>query len=255
LRVVFASFNTRGLHKIMATSSTVKPHELAFCHPEAYRFFAEQLPILHTREGLLRAAVAISMHALDDVDPERVEQRLDILSLRVRERSPSLREAAILANMHAVLFEEEGFAGEMDRYYNALNSYLPAVLNTRRGLPILLSLIYKVVGERAGLTVQGINAPGHFMVRVRCDNAWMIVDPFFGGQVLTRKEAFDRIDRVAGQCLPRTQQMLAVATHQQWLVRILGNLRQLFATEGRRDDLAAMTELAQALEMVQRKAG
>jgi ABC-type dipeptide/oligopeptide/nickel transport system ATPase component len=95
--------------------------------------------------------------------------------------------------MHAVLFEEEGFAGNLDRYYNALNSYLPAALNTRHGVPILLSLIYKVVGQWAGLTVKGINAPGHFMVRVRCDNAWMIVDPFFGGQMLTRDEAFDRL--------------------------------------------------------------
>jgi regulator of sirC expression with transglutaminase-like and TPR domain len=239
----------------MAISSLTRADELAFCEPQAHRFFADQLPILHTSQGLLRAALAISMHALDDVDPKRIEQRLDILSLRVRERCRTQREAAILANMHAVLFEEEGFAGDMERYYSALNSYLPAVLNTRRGIPTLLSLIYKIVGEQAGLTVQGINAPGHFMVRVRCDNAWMIVDPFFGGQTLTRAEAFDRLDRVAGKRLPRTNQMLATATHQQWIDRILGNLRQLFATEGRRDDLAAMTELAQALETVQRKAG
>jgi len=219
------------------------------------REFVGQLPFLHKSQGLMRAALAISMHALDDVDPKRIEQRLDILGLRVRERCRTRRDAAILANMHAVLFEEEGFAGDMERYYTALNSYLPAVLNTRRGIPTLLSLIYKVVGEQAGLTVQGINAPGHFMVRVRCDNAWMIVDPFFGGQMLTRSEAFDRLDRVAGRRLPRSSQMLATATHQQWLDRILGNLRQLFATEGRRDDLAAMTELAQALETVQRKAG
>ena len=69
------------------------------------------------------------------------------------------------------------------------------------------------------------------------------------------QRAFDRLDRVAGKRLPRTNQMLATATHLQWIDRILGNLRQLFATEGRRDDLAAMTELAQALETVQRKAG
>ena len=154
--------------------------------------------------------------------------------------------------MHAVLFEEEGFAGNMERYYNALNSYLPAVLNTRHGLPVLMSLVYKLVGEGAGLTVEGINAPGHFMVRVLCDNAWMIVDPFFGGQVLTRDEAFDRLDRVTGTPLPRRDELLATATHPRWLARILGNLRQLFATEGRRDDLAAMTELVAALSEFER---
>src|SRR5205085_5715619 len=137
------------------------------------------LPLLHTPEALARAAIAISMNALDDVDPQRVEQRLQVLALRVIERSPSRRAAAVLANMHAVLFEEEGFMGEHQQYYNALNSYLPAVLNSRRGLPVMLSLIYKIVGASAGLTIEGINSPGHFMVRVQCDSSWMIVDPFF----------------------------------------------------------------------------
>jgi regulator of sirC expression with transglutaminase-like and TPR domain len=228
-------------------SSILLPAGERHCQPEALAFFENQLPHLQTTEGLLRAAIAVSMHALDDVDAERVEQRLRIVSLRVVERSPSRREAAILANMHSVLFDEEGFLGNLERYYNALNSYVPAVLDTRRGLPIILSLIYKVVGEWAGLRVEGINAPGHFMVRVHCDRAWMIVDPFFGGQVLSRAEAFDRIDRVAGSRIPRTNQMLATATNEQWLIRILGNLRQLFSTEGRVEDLAAMTELQSVL--------
>jgi len=228
-------------------------HASSCCLPEAYEFFLAQLPVLHTNQGLMRAAIAISMHALDDLDPHRVEQRLEVLSLRVKERSPSRRAAAVLANMHTVLFEEERFIGNLERYYNALNSYLPAVLNTRRGVPVLLSLVYKLVGESAGLTVEGINAPGHFMVRVLCDDAWMIVDPFFAGQVLTREEAFDRLDRVARRQLPRNDELLATATHSRWLARILGNLRQLFATEGRRDDLAAMTELAGALADFERR--
>jgi regulator of sirC expression with transglutaminase-like and TPR domain len=200
----------------------------------------------------VRAAIAVSMHALDDVDPGRVEKRLRILSLRVRERSPSGRPAALLANLHAVLFEEEGFGGNLERYYNALNSYLPAVLDTRRGVPITLGLIYMAVGRWAGLEVLGINAPGHFLVRVRCDNAWIIVDPFFAGQMLSRSEAFDRLECIVRQRLPRTDELLATPTHAQWLTRILGNLRQLFASEGRRDDLAAMTELATALESTAR---
>jgi regulator of sirC expression with transglutaminase-like and TPR domain len=237
----------------MHTSTIFKQQSETCCRAEALDYLLAQLPIVDTCQGLLRAAIAISMHALDDVDPLRVEQRLQILSLRVRERSPSQRPAAILANLHAVLFDEEGFAGNLDHYYNALNSYVPAVLDSRRGLPILLSLIYKTVGEGAGLIVEGVNAPGHFMVRVWCDNNWMVVDPFFGGQMLTREEAFCRLERIAGTPLPRNDEYLATATHDEWLVRILGNLCHLFATEGRRDDLAAMTELAAALNIAQRK--
>jgi regulator of sirC expression with transglutaminase-like and TPR domain len=236
----------------MPTATKLRTHESQYCHPEAYKFFLEQLPHLHSTEGLVRAAIAISMHAIDDVDPNRVEQRLKVFSVRVRERSPSLTAPAILANLHAVLFDEEGFAGNLERYYNALNSYLPVVLNSRVGLPITLSLIYKAVGTWAGLEVEGINAPGHFLVRVRCHDRWMIVDPFFGGQMPTRDEAYARLDRVHGRALPRSEDFLATATHEQWIARLLGNLRQLFATEGRRDDLAAMTELSKALRVVTR---
>jgi len=219
----------------------------AYCRPEAYRFFLAQLPILHTTQGLLRAAIAVSMHALDDVDPQRVERRIEVLALRVKERSPSGNPNALVANLHEVLFREEGFRGNLERYYHALNSYLPAVLNTRRGLPIILSLIYKSVGELAGLRIEGVNAPGHFMVRVECENAWAIVDPFFGGELLTREEAFQRLERVIDRPLPRLDWLLGAPTHPEWLMRIIGNLLQLFATEQRRDDLAAMTELAFAL--------
>lgn len=218
-----------------------------YCQPQAYELFCRQLPILETTAGLRRAAIAVSLHALDDIDVWRVEQRLETLSLRVLERAPSRRPTAILANLHAVLFEEEGFIGDLQGFYNALNSYLPAVLNSRRGLPILMSLVYKLVAEGTGLTVQGVNAPGHFLVRVACDGGWMIVDPFFGGQVLSREEAFHRLERIAHRQLPRSDDYLATPTHHQWMARILGNLRVLFASEGRLDDLAAMNELAEAL--------
>jgi regulator of sirC expression with transglutaminase-like and TPR domain len=219
----------------------------ACCRPEAYEYFLAQLPHLDTTEGLLRAAAAVSMHALDDAVPQRVIERLWTLSLRVRERSPSGSQKAILANLHQVLFDEEGFSGDLERYYNALNNYLPVVLDTRKGMPIILGLIYKAVGEWSGLQIEGLNAPGHFLVRVRCETSGMIVDPFFGGQMLTREEAFGRLERVLGKPLPRTDQILAPATHAQWLARILGNLRQLFANEGRQYDLAAMNEMTSAL--------
>jgi regulator of sirC expression with transglutaminase-like and TPR domain len=79
----------------------------------------------------------------------------------------------------------------------------------------------------------------------------MIVDPFFSGQVLSREEAFRRLERVANRKLPRCDEYLATATHAQWIARLLGNLRQLFATEGRKDDLVAMNELTQALNTFQ----
>jgi regulator of sirC expression with transglutaminase-like and TPR domain len=226
-------------------------NEPVYCRPEAFQFFVEQMPKLWTAEGLLRASIGVSMHALDDVDPARVEERVAALSQRVQAAAGDCTPSRLQSALHQVLFLEEGFVGDTDKYYHALNSYVPAVLNSRRGLPITLGLIYKVVGEGAGLTIAGVNAPGHFMVRVRTETGWQIVDPFYHGQILTREEVFERLDRIAQRLLPRGDDLLAAPTHLQWIYRLIGNLRQLFTTEGRRDDLAAMNELLAALRQSQ----
>ncbi len=225
--------------------------EPIYCRPEAYQFFAEQMPVLWSTQGLVRAAIAVSMHALDDADPDRTEFQLQSLSDRVRAAADSSRLAALQGALHQVLFVEEGFAGDTQRYYHALNSYLPAVLNARTGLPITLGLLYKAVGEGAGLTVAGVNAPGHFLVRVRTETGWQIVDPFYHGELMTRDQVFERLDLIAQRSLPRNDKLLAAPTHLQWLFRLIGNLRQLFQAEGRLDDLRAMNELVDVLRKSQ----
>ena len=213
------------------------------CHVGAYELFAEQMPVLSTTDGLLRAAVAVSMHAFDDVDPDDIDQRLSGLASRVRSRLRGGSVQAALAHLHQVLFEEEGFSGNMHDYYHPLNSHLPAVLESRRGIPITLTLVYKVVAERVGLCVDGINAPGHFLARVRVDRAGMIVDPFFRGTVLTDEEAFRRMEKATRRQVPRSAAFLRAATHYEWISRILANLRHIFAAHRRTEDLAAMDEL------------
>jgi regulator of sirC expression with transglutaminase-like and TPR domain len=224
-------------------------NEPAFCRPEAFRQFLNQISELNTTAGLLRAAVAVSLHALEDdeVATIKVEAELGRLAQRVSDRCPSGQPAARLAHLHDVLFDEERFVGNLDNYYVALNSYLPVVLHTKRGLPIILALLYKAVGERVGLQIEGINSPAHFLARVRTEEGWLIVDPFYCGQALSTEEAFRRIEQVSGNKLARDPKYLATATHAQWLSRILGNLQSLFASERRFYDLGAMTELQDAL--------
>jgi regulator of sirC expression with transglutaminase-like and TPR domain len=220
------------------------PH---FCRPLAYEHFCRQLDSLDATPSLVQAAVAIAMHELEGIVPDEVSSRLNRLAARVGGRVHSGNQEALLAHLHDVLFVEEGFAGNTDQYYAAENSYLPVVLQTKRGLPIILALIYKTVAEGVGLQVEGINSPAHFLVRVRAAAEWMLVDPFFHGQSLSRQEAFLRLEQVGGRDVPRDDRILTPATHQQWLARILANLQSLFANQGRQDDLAAMTELQEAL--------
>ncbi len=217
------------------------------CKPQAYSFFAEQLPQIETTQGLLNAAIAISMHALDHVVAEDVDLRLLALASRVSRQVRGQQVQAAMAHLHHVLFEEEGLAGNQWNYYTPLNSYLPTVLESKRGIPATLSLIYKVVGERVGLQVEGVNSPWHFLCRVRGQRGWMIIDPYFGGAVLSRREAFARLEQVAGRKVPHDDQLLAPASHRDWLARILTNLQVIFDEQNRKEDFTAMSELKELL--------
>lgn len=218
------------------------------CRPAAFQLFAEQIPVLDTTEGLLNAAIAISMHGLDDVDPAGIEHQLQDMADQVSSRVRGTQTQALLAHLHHFLFEEEAFRGNSEEYYNSDNSYLSMVLASRSGIPITLCLIYKIVAERVGLRVEGVNAPGHFLARVFSEDDTMIVDPFFLGSVLTESEAFDRVEEVTGRAVPRNNEYLGAATHPQWLSRMLFNLQHIFATQERRSDLAAMSELQSLLD-------
>ncbi|MCZ6545223.1 MAG: transglutaminase-like domain-containing protein, partial [Chloroflexi bacterium] len=124
-------------------------------------------------EGTLdlgRAALAIGRITEPGLMVEEYAARLDALADRAVVACGAEAEAArVVAAVSEVLFREEGFAGDRTDYYNPQNSFLHDVLERRRGLPILLSVLFMEVAGRAGLVVEGVGAPSHFVVRYRSD--------------------------------------------------------------------------------------
>jgi regulator of sirC expression with transglutaminase-like and TPR domain len=229
---------------------TPQPPPPLHCRPEAFTALAHELEALHTTRGLVRCAVAVSMHALTDTDPDAVERQIDELSATVAERVTNPQPRALLAHAHAVLFDEAEFRGNTKDYYSPDNSFLSRILETRQGLPITLTLLYKAVLENLGLKVSGINAPGHFLAGLVEDDGRppLLIDPFERGRMMTRDEAFARIEQVAGGAVARDERLLRPATHPQWLGRILQNLVNAYDRLNRPADRAAMTELHSLLE-------
>lgn len=214
-----------------------------YCRAAAYELFVAQLPTLEETDSLVRAAVAVAMHERQAVDPAAVEETLSNIATDISSRVWSGNPRALVAQLHQVLFDEWGFTGNAENYYQPENSYLPCVLETRRGLPVTLSLIYKSVAQRVGLSARGINTPAHFLASVEVDGSWMIIDPFDGGTALARDEVFDRLEQMAGSPIVHSDDLLATATHSQWLARIIRNLGQVFDRAGRNHDKLAMNEL------------
>jgi regulator of sirC expression with transglutaminase-like and TPR domain len=195
----------------------------------------------------LNGAVAIAMHQMDQVSPAATDAAIQKIADTVRSRVRGDQPQAKLAHLHELLFDEMGYAGNTEDYYAPANSYLPAVLQSRKGLPITLSLLYKLVAERIGLRTWGVGMPGHFLVAVECAGNPMLIDAFAGGRTLTIDEAHDRMKEMFGAEAEWSEDLLRPASNRHWLTRILQNLLNVFGAAGDYSDVAAVLEMEMLL--------
>jgi regulator of sirC expression with transglutaminase-like and TPR domain len=213
------------------------------CSPEAFKLLTSQLPAINSPDALLQGAVAVSLHQLPHAEPTKVDSTIqgyvDAIRSRVRGKQPQ----ALMAHMHDHLFEELKFSGNTLDYYNTANSYVPAVVETKLGLPISLCLIYKAVAERLGFRTWGVGLPGHFLCGIEVDGARMLVDPFAGGRILTPDEAQQRMREIFGDEVEWSEELLRPASNRHWLTRMLQNLLNIFGSSGAYADVAAMLEM------------
>lgn len=182
------------------------------------------------------AALAIAQEEYPALEPEAYLTRLDDLAARVAQRVPGpVRAASALRALRAVLHDEEGLRGNDDDYYDPRNSFLNEVLDRRLGIPITLALVYIEVGRRAGLRLEGVGFPGHFLAKyVSPGGVEVFVDAYHGGEMLSADECVARYKaRTGGKDLdPR---YLAAVSPRQILARMLQNLKRVYAE--RKDDV------------------
>ncbi|MEE7567910.1 hypothetical protein HH297_16835, partial [Xanthomonas sp. Kuri4-3] len=139
-----------------------------------------------------------------------------------------LKMAAV--NRH--LFEELGYSGNHDEYYDPRNSYLNQVFERRLGNPISLAMVQIEVARRLGLPLDGVSFPGHFLVRLPVDDGLLVMDPFNGGRPLGVDELRERARPHLGGEVPDDRalaQILDPAPHRAILIRILRNLHGVYA--------------------------
>lgn len=152
---------------------------------------------------LAEAALLVACEEYPELPVERYLGHLNEMGVRARARVD--QAASLLGRVQALngyLFEEEGFHGNNDDYYDPRNSFLNDVLDRRTGIPVTLSAVYIEVGRRCGLHVEGVSLPGHFIVRVRGGRGArsagpeQLVDPFHAGALLSVSECQARLDRI-----------------------------------------------------------
>jgi regulator of sirC expression with transglutaminase-like and TPR domain len=151
---------------------------------------------------------------------------LDSFADDLREELASSGEPAkVLGALNRYLFEDLGFAGNEENYYDPENSYLNRVVDKRAGNPINLCLLYLLVGRRLKLPLAGIGLPGHFICRFQSSSAELYIDAFNRGKLLTKADCVHYL--LKGNYSLRDE-YLAPVTSRRILLRICGNLQQIY---------------------------
>src|SRR6185312_1491386 len=188
---------------------------LAFCLKHGEEFDLE--------EGIWLLALT----EYPDINVEAYRALLDNFAAEIRERIDfSETDKEILGTINNYVFDELGFSGDEENYYDPQNSYLNRVVDRRRGNPINLSLLYLLLARRLELPVAGIGLPGHFVCRFQSTSEEIYIDPFHHGKFLTKADCIQYL--VSGSHGLQDEFLSPVST-RRILMRICSNLHQIYS--------------------------
>ena len=186
-----------------------------------------------TGHDLAPAALAIARVEYPSLDSKPYAAMLDRMGEEAAKRLKATTHDPIRA-FNEYLYDEQRFVGNRERYDDPRNSFINEVLDRRTGIPISLAVVYLEVARRAGLPVEGVNFPGHFLLRARDGGASdarsevSIIDPFHGGARLSEYDCRQLLRQHVGDEAAFDASLLAPATRQDIVVRILVNLKRLY---------------------------
>jgi regulator of sirC expression with transglutaminase-like and TPR domain len=179
-----------------------------------------------SRIELDRAALAIARVEYPDLDAVPYLEQLDDFAAAIAERTGDLNDGEkFIHATNEYLFGELGFQGNQADYYNADNSCLNRVLETRRGIPISLSVIYIEIARRLAKPVRGVGLPGHFIVLYDDGHFRARIDPFHGGALVDEARCLE-----LAQMESLDPELLAPVDKRYILMRMINNLRRVYFT-------------------------
>ena len=146
------------------------------------------------------------------------------------------------------LFERMGFSGNDADYYDPRNTFLCDVIDRRVGIPISLSVLYLEVARRVGVLAQGVNFPGHFLVRVAVEDAWLFLDPFGHGKALSPADLEQLLRKTTTPTAVLEPSVIAAASKRQIVARMLVNLAGIY---GRNGDLPRSLDVLERLAILE----
>ena len=210
------------------------------------REFTREVELPDEEMNLARAALLVAREEYAQLTIERYLLRLDLLAEETRDRlGAESVPPVVLAEAIRHLFLVRKLRGNREEYHDPRNSFLNDVLDRGLGIPLTLGIVLLEVGWRLGLPIEGVNFPGHFLVRYRGEAKRFLIDPFHGGMMRTRNEVKQMLARRQGAPVPLDDRLLKTATRRDMIVRLLLNLKGIHHRSG--DDARALAAVERIL--------
>jgi len=195
---------------------------------------------------LARAALLVAREEYPQLSVELYLARLDQVAEEVKDRlANETAPLIVLDEVIRTLYGRRKLSGNKDAYYDPRNSFLNDVLDRGVGIPLTLGMVILEVGWRLELPLEGVNFPGHFLVRYTGDELRLLIDPFDGGRIRFEDEAQQLLDRGYGGMVAMRGAFLRPASKRDMLTRLLTNLKSIYSKIG--DDHRALAVVERLL--------
>ena len=189
-------------------------------------------------EKCLKLAQILEHH---DLDVSKYVEKINDIGNSLRMKISGIKNPTYLISMlNEYLFDELGFRGAEEDYYDPGNSFLNIVFNKKTGIPITLSIIYAEIAKKIGLDLKIVGFPGHVIVKYKNE---IILDPFYRGRLLTIEDLEEILDRNFGDGVEFVPEYLNEATVEQLLTRLLRNLKNAYTQSYAYDNAMKCTDM------------
>lgn len=200
---------------------------------------AEELSRSEAKLDLGRASLLIAAEEYPQLSVDLYLARLDQVAEEVKDRlANETAPLVVLNDLLKTLFERRKYAGNRKAYYDPRNSFLNDVLDRGVGIPLTLGIVLLEIGWRLDLPLEGVNFPGHFLVRYAGTEVDLLIDPFDSGRVRFEDEAQQFLDQAYGGAVAMRDDFLRPASKRDMLTRLLTNLKGIYTKIG--DDRRAL---------------
>ena len=189
-------------------------------------------------EKCLKLAQILEYH---DLDISKYITKINVIGNSLKMKISEVKNPTYLISMlNEYIFDELGFHGAEEEYYDPGNSFLNIVFDKKTGIPITLSIIYAEVAKNIRLDLKIVGVPGHVIVKYKNE---IILDPFYRGKLLTIEDLEEILDRNFGDGIEFVPEYLNEATTEQLLTRLLRNLKNSYTQSYAYDNAMKCTDM------------